>query len=244
MSFRVTALSDIGKVRKSNEDSWGAFPDASLFVVADGMGGHKAGDVASHLAVQTIYEVLKGKQPPLDSQVEQASHYLNDSIQRANLRIYEEGKKNPGRTGMGTTVVAVWMGKGSASIAYVGDSRAYLLRKSHLRLVTSDHTLVNDYVSKGLLQPNEAEQHPLRHVLSKAVGPQEHVEADLINLATQPGDIFLLCTDGLSNMVSKDLMEEILNSPDELIRKNEKLIQVANESGGSDNVTALLIECT
>lgn len=244
MPIKVSALSDIGKVRKGNEDSWGVFPESSLFIVADGMGGHKAGDIASKLAVETIYEVLRERKQPQDTQFEQISHYLNESIQKANLRIFTEGKKNPGQSGMGTTVVAIWIHSAQASIAYVGDSRAYLLRKNNLRQVTSDHTLVNDYLTKGLLQASEVDHHPLRHVLSRAVGPQEQVEADFLNLPLLQGDILLLCTDGLSNMLSKDKMEEILNGPEELETKNRLLIQQANDSGGSDNVTALLIQYT
>ena len=244
MPIKASAISDIGKVRKGNEDSWGSFPETSLFIVADGMGGHKAGDVASKLAVETIYEALRDRQPPGEGQFEQTSHYLNDSIQKANLRIFQEGKKNPGLSGMGTTVVATWIAGSSASIAYVGDSRAYLLRKNNLRQITSDHTLVNDYMSKGLLQPHEVEHHPLRHVLSRAVGPQEQVDPDILNLPLQTGDIILLCTDGLSNMLSKDKMEGILNGPEDLERRNQLLIQQAIDSGGSDNVTALLIEFT
>lgn len=242
MPIKVTAISDKGKVRKGNEDSWGSFPDASLFIVADGMGGHKAGDVASKLAVETIYEALRERQLPGDGQFEQTSHYLNDSIQKANLRIFQEGGKNPAQSGMGTTVVVTWIGGQSASIAYVGDSRAYLLRKNNLRQITSDHTLVNDYLTKGLLQPHEIDHHPLRHVLSRAVGPQEQVEPDILNLPLQPGDILLLCTDGLSNMLSKDKMEDILNRPEDLEARNQLLIKEANDSGGSDNVTAMLIQ--
>jgi protein phosphatase len=241
MSLTVTAISDTGKVRKGNEDAWGAYPELSLFIVADGMGGHKAGDIASKLAVDTIYRFLKDKNSLHHSQFEQISHYLNESIQRANSVIFSEGKKNAGQAGMGTTVVATWVHAPHVSIAYVGDSRAYLLRKNNLRQMTSDHTLVNDYLNKGLLQPDEVESHPLRHVLSRAVGPQDQVEADLLNFSLQPGDILLLCTDGLSNMVSKEKIEEILNGPEDLEAKNRRLISQAIESGGADNVTALLI---
>jgi len=242
MAIKFTAISDKGKVRKTNEDSWGAFPEASLFMVADGMGGHKAGDVASRLAVDTIYELLSKRPAPGDFQFEQTSHYLNDSIQKANQKIFERGKRIPEESGMGTTVVVIWLGQSTAFIAHVGDSRAYLLRKQNLRLITSDHTLVHDYLTKGLLQPHEAEHHPLRHVLSRAVGPQEQVEADIVNLPIQSGDLLLLCTDGLSNMVSKDKIEEILNGPDDLEAKNRHLVDLANDSGGSDNVTAMLIQ--
>ncbi|MBI1823503.1 MAG: Stp1/IreP family PP2C-type Ser/Thr phosphatase [Nitrospirae bacterium] len=242
MPIKVSALSDIGKVRKGNEDSWGAFPDTSLYIVADGMGGHKAGDIASKLAVETIYQVLRERKQLQEVQFEQISHYLNESIQKANFKIFSEGKKNPGQSGMGTTVVATWIHADHASIAYVGDSRAYLFRKNNLRQVTSDHTLVNDYLAKGLLQESEIEHHPLRHVLSRAVGPQEQVEVDFLNLPLLQGDVLLLCTDGLSNMLTKDKIEEILNGPEDLESKNKRLIQQANDSGGSDNVTAMLIE--
>ncbi|MFI5303544.1 MAG: Stp1/IreP family PP2C-type Ser/Thr phosphatase [Nitrospiria bacterium] len=242
MPIKVSAISDIGKVRKGNEDSWGVFQDISLCIVADGMGGHKAGDIASKLAVETIYQVLRERKHSDDLRFEQISHYLNDSIQKANLKIFEEGKKNPGQAGMGTTVVVTWIKNDNATIAYVGDSRAYLLRKNNLRQITSDHTLVNDYLTKGLLQLNEVDHHPLRHVLSRAVGPQEQVEADILCVPLQPGDILLLCTDGLSNMLSKDKMEDILNSPESIETKNQRLINQALDSGGSDNVTAMLIQ--
>jgi PPM family protein phosphatase len=242
MPIKVSAISDIGKVRKGNEDSFGVFQDTSLFIVADGMGGHKAGDIASKLAVETIYQVLRERKHFDDLRFEQISHYLNDSIQKANSKIFEEGKKNPGQAGMGTTVVVTWIKDDNATIAYVGDSRAYLLRKNNLRQITSDHTLVNDYLTKGLLQLNEVDHHPLRHVLSRAVGPQEQVEADILCVPLQPGDILLLCTDGLSNMLSKDKMEDILNSPESIETKTQRLINQALDSGGSDNVTAMLIQ--
>ena len=242
MPIKVSAISDIGKVRKGNEDSFGVFQDTSLFIVADGMGGHKAGDIASKLAVETIYQVLRESKHSDDLRFEQISHYLNDSIQKANSKIFEEGKKNPGQAGMGTTVVVTWIKNDNATIAYVGDSRAYLLRKNNLRQITSDHTLVNDYLTKGLLQLNEVDHHPLRHVLSRAVGPQEQVEADILCVPLQPGDILLLCTDGLSNMLSKDKMEDILISPESIETKTQRLINQALDSGGSDNVTAMLIQ--
>ncbi len=242
MPIQVSAKSDKGKVRTANEDSFGVFPEGSLFIVADGMGGHQAGEVASKLAVETTYNALRVKKQPDDSRLEQISHYLNEAIQKANLKIFEEGKKKPETTGMGTTVVVAWLHQNNASIGYVGDSRAYLLRKSNLRQLTSDHSLVNDYVTKGILQPDEVEHHPLKHVLSRAVGTQEHVEADIINLPLQSGDLLLLCTDGLTNMLQKDEMENLLNGPEDLEKKSQLLIDRANDHGGADNITLLLIQ--
>ena len=242
MPAQVSAKSDKGKVRAANEDFLGVFSEESLFIVADGMGGHKAGDVASRLAVETLYNTLRLKKQPDDSRLEQISHYLNDAIQKANLKIFEEGKKKSETNGMGTTVVVAWLHQNSVSIGYVGDSRAYLLRKNNLRQLTSDHSLVNDYVSKGILQPEEVEHHPLKHVLSRAVGTQEQVDADIINLPLQSGDVLLLCTDGLTNMLQKDEMETLLNGPEDLEKKSQRLIDLANDHGGADNITLLLIQ--
>jgi serine/threonine protein phosphatase PrpC len=242
MPVRFSAKSDRGKIRPENEDYMGGFPEESLFIVADGMGGHKAGEVASQLAVETIYQALRLKKQNPDSPFEQNSHYLDDSIQKANRKIFEEGGKNPEKTGMGTTVVAAWIHNSYASIGYVGDSRAYLLRKQNLRQVTSDHSLVNDYLQKGLIQQSEADQHPHKHVLSRAVGTQETVEADIINLPLQADDLLLLCTDGLTNMLSKDDIEAILNGPEDIEKKSRALIDRANHYGGTDNITVVLIQ--
>ena len=242
MPILTSGRTDRGKVRQANEDFLGTFPERSLFIVADGMGGHKAGNVASRLAVETIVQAVQGLKTPAENRFEQISHYLDTAIQKANLKIFQEGVRNSDWSGMGTTVVVAWLHGNNASIGFVGDSRAYLLRKNNLRQVTTDHTVVHEYVIKGLIQPEEAERHPMKHVLSRALGTQEAVETDILNLPLFPGDILLLCSDGLTNMLTKDEMESILTGPGDLDDKSGDMIRVANEKGGKDNITLILVQ--
>ena len=179
---------------------------------------------------------------PEDDRFEQISHYLDAAIQRANLKIFQEGSRNEAWKGMGTTVVAAWIHGNRASIGYVGDSRAYLLRKGNLRQLSEDHTVVHEYVLKGIIQPEEAEHHPMKHVLSRALGTQDSVDADIINLPLLSADILLLCSDGLTNMLHKDEMESILGGGESLDGKSAALVRRALEMGGNDNITLILVQ--
>lgn len=232
--MRTEAFTHVGLVRKGNEDSYLINESLSLFAVADGMGGHEAGEVASELAVQTLEKAM------LDGANQQGD--LLSAIQQANSEIYHKAQENPSLHGMGTTITVVHCLAGQVSIGHVGDSRAYLLRRGQATLLTRDHSLVNELVRCGQISEEEAENHPQRHIVTRALGTEPTVEVDLLSPVIEPGDIILLCSDGLSNLVKGDEMAQIMqhNASTSLALKTLK--QLALDRGGFDNITALLIE--
>ena len=237
-----SGLSDLGKVRASNEDSLGLFPDLHLFLVADGMGGHAAGEVASKMAVEMVKDFFSkdeesGNPPPPIRRLEMA-------IKSANHKIYETGKQNPALSGMGTTLVSVFLDQETAYIGHVGDSRAYLIRQDEINQITNDHSLVNEYLKRGMMTSEEAEHHPLKHVLSRALGTVPEVEVDLLSLPIKSGDIILLCSDGLTNTVSqKTILHTLLRSRGNVQEACKQLVHQANAHGGIDNITVVTLQC-
>ncbi len=235
-------LSNVGKVRTSNEDSLGLFPDQNLFLVADGMGGHAAGEVASRLAVDTVQHTFVS--PPEDTAPAQPGERLRKAIEVANLKIYEMGKKKAELAGMGTTIVSAHLSEDTAYIGHVGDSRAYLIRLSEISQITKDHSLVNEYLKRGMMGPDEVDTHPLKHVLSRALGTAPHVEVDILPLPLQPGDILLLCSDGLTNTVpAQTIFKTIQQHEGSLDKACQALIDEANAKGGIDNITVVIVQC-
>jgi serine/threonine protein phosphatase PrpC len=223
------ALSDVGQVREGNEDSYLASPP--LFVVADGMGGAQAGEVASSAVIEA-FEAAREQDTLPES--------LLDTIQNANARIYEMASGDRSLAGMGTTTTAVMVVDGEIAIAHVGDSRAYRMRDGKLEQLTDDHSLVGGLVRLGKLTPAEAETHPQRSVILRAVGVEANVEVDLFRVAIEDGDVYLLCSDGLSSMVRDEVIEETLRTDHKLDEVAEMLVDLANASGGRDNVTVAL----
>ncbi len=229
------AVSDVGRVRRENQDAFGEFSSAAgerLFVVADGMGGHRGGSTASRLCVETIGHAFEGREP--------VEARLRRGFALANTRIHEAAEADPELVGMGTTAVAVAFGPdGSAALAWVGDSRVYRLRDGALELLSSDHSIVGEMVRSGALAPELAESHPRRNELMRAIGPLASVEAETRVLRHAPGDRFLLCTDGLWGPVPLAELAEVLGglTPERAVAK---LVALANERGGPDNVTALV----
>jgi serine/threonine protein phosphatase PrpC len=219
------ALSDVGRAREANEDSFLERPP--LFAVADGMGGAQAGEVASRIAVETLAGATSG-------------HDVRRAIEQANERIHESAQRDRDRAGMGTTVTAAWVGPGALTIAHVGDSRAYRLRDGALEQLTEDHSLVGSLVRMGTITPAEADDHPQRSVILRAVGVDGQVEVDVEEHETIPGDVYLLCSDGLSGMVRDEVIEETLALDAPLTGMAGMLIELANASGGRDNITAVL----
>jgi serine/threonine protein phosphatase PrpC len=227
----VGAKSDVGKVRDGNEDSY--LLKEPYFAVADGMGGHLAGDVASRIAVQTISENLSdGVTGPEE---------LERAVKNANSAIYEKASSDPSLHGMGTTCTLALVADPEIHIAHVGDSRAYLLRDDELSLITEDHTLVGRMVKEGRLQPEEAERHPQRSIITRALGVDAEVEVDLITIPVKEGDRILLCSDGLTSMIQADAIHEILTGNEDPQGAVEDLIDAANAAGGEDNITAVLL---
>ena len=253
--IRTAGLSDVGRRRKSNEDSFAISEDGTLFIVADGMGGHAAGEVASRLAVESIERHISGtdprKEPTIPASfrspgVDEASlpipaRRVLNAIRLANQEIVRSVRKDSSMRGMGTTVVIAYVSGTRAYIGSVGDSRAYVVRDRSLRQLTSDHTLVNEQVRAGALSSQEARHHPARNILTRAVGSQEEVEADLVELDLKPGDILLLCSDGLTTMAEdSDILNTLLAHSDDPEAASRALVDLANERGGDDNVTVVL----
>ena len=238
MKVEFSGATDKGKRRSSNEDSFGVFKDLNLAIVADGMGGHAAGEVASRLAVETVHQSI------LQNSHEDPQERLDKALQKANTHILETGKKDPDMSGMGTTIVAFLLSGKSVHIGYAGDSRAYLYRGSELKQITEDHSLVRDYIRKGLMTPEEAKKNPLKHVITRALGTHETIQIDQLSILPEGDDIFLLCSDGLSNMVSlEELHQALASSRKNLDETCKGLIHQANQNGGIDNITLILIHC-
>jgi PPM family protein phosphatase len=222
--------SDLGRQRQGNEDNY--YVRAPLFVVADGMGGAQAGEVASELAVRRFEAGLPQARTPADS--------LVGAIKDANAQIHEEARIDPDRAGMGTTVTAAYLDDDTVVIAHVGDSRAYLLRDGDLVRLTRDHSLVGELVARGKLTEEQAESHPQRSVITRALGANPDVEVDIERLQARAGDMFLLCSDGLTGMVPEPGLKQMLEAERPLSEIGRALIAAANEAGGRDNITVIL----
>jgi protein phosphatase len=229
MKVTAAAATDIGLVREGNEDSY--LTEEPLFAVADGMGGHRGGEVASQLAVETLEKLFR-----------QGAGELPDQVQEANRVVFERSSLDRKVAGMGTTLTAALVEDDRVRLAHVGDSRAYLLRDGELGLLTEDHTLVHRMVSEGEISKEEAQTHPQRSVLTRAIGVDTVVDVDDETLQVRPGDRLLLCTDGLTSMVSEDQIEEALRSVPDVQEAAKRLVQMANEAGGMDNTTVLVLD--
>jgi len=240
MKVVASGITDVGCVRSSNEDSLGLFPELSLYIVADGMGGHAAGEVASRMAVDQVklsYDVQVERSSVVEKEAK-----LIAAIEAANDAIYTAGVQDASLAGMGTTLVALLAEEKEAIVAHVGDSRLYLHHNDETQQLTEDHSLVSEYIQKGLLTPEAAEHHPQRHVLSRALGTGLGVEVSVFRRATRPGETYLLCSDGLSNKLKLPEINQILSaSKGNLEAAGKELIAQAKEKGGEDNITALLV---
>jgi serine/threonine protein phosphatase PrpC len=226
----ATCKTDTGRQRRDNEDS--AFARPPVFVVADGMGGAQAGEVASRLAIEAFEHGL-----PDDGSPEER---LASRVREANHQIYERSRADRGRAGMGTTLTAAYVDDAHVAIAHVGDSRAYLFRDGTLQRLTQDHSLVDELVRRGKLTEEQAAEHPQRSIITRALGPEPDVEVDTWTYPARPGDVVLLCSDGLTSMISEDRVRETLAAHDNLDAAADALIQEANEAGGRDNITVVL----
>lgn len=240
MRISAYARTDVGLVRQSNED--GVFAGSTAFAVADGMGGHAAGEIASATALQPVAE-LDGRQFSSDDEINQA---LLDAVENANQSVVAKAEEEPDYQGMGTTLTAAVVQDDNLHLAQVGDSRAYLLRgQQPLIQLTTDHTVVEQLIRDGRLSRDQIENHPQRAVITRAIGIEEHVEADSFPpMALHPGDQILLCSDGLTGPVSDEEIAEILRAHDDGESACQALIDAANAAGGPDNITVLLIRVT
>ncbi len=233
MALRIAeqaGRSDVGRQRSANEDSLVLRPP--FFAVADGMGGAKAGEVASAIAAGAFDDAAPAG--------EQAEAQLTRLLREANRRIYELAVSDESRRGMGTTLTAARVDDDEISLGHVGDSRAYRLRDGELVQLTRDHSLVAELERSGQITPEAAEHHPQRSIITRALGPEPDVEVDTYTVAGRAGDVFLLCSDGLTSMISDEEVAAILRSADDLDSAAESLVRAANQSGGKDNITVVL----
>lgn len=255
--MRSAGKSDIGLVRKVNEDTFvclklndlleikNSTADLYLCVVADGMGGHNAGEVASAMAVQKIVEFVREKYigvlTELDITEEKIFGLINDAIYYSNDKIYKKSLLNAECIGMGTTLSMILIKDNSLYYGHVGDSRIYIIRKDEIVRLTEDHSLVEELVKKGIIKPEEAASHPQKHVMTRALGTEYDIEADLGKQDLSEGDYVLLCTDGLSNLVNDNEIKEIVLKAENVEQACSNLINKAKENGGFDNITVVVV---
>jgi protein phosphatase len=245
LGLEVAGRSDVGRVRTSNEDCVGYDQRLGIFVVCDGMGGHAAGEVASQLAVETVLAYFRDQEPlAADATLADApigARLLADAVNKANESILEYADQHQATSGMGTTLVAARFAEGKFSIAHVGDSRIYLFREGKLLQLTEDHSFVMEQVRRGILTLDEAKQSAAQHIITRALGTGDDTPPDLAEFPAQDGDILLLTTDGILRHVTDDEIQAILAQIPSLPKACETLIDAANDEGGEDNATCLLI---
>lgn len=237
--------SDIGKIRQVNEDSalTGVISEhLSFAIVADGMGGHQAGDVASQVAVEAFKRVLEQHVDIVNWTSEDAKRLMRIAIRQANDEIYSLAKHMTQYHNMGTTIVAALFINNIVVVGHVGDSRAYRINGEQLEQLTEDHSLVNALVRSGQLTAEEAEHHPRKNVLTRAIGTEDDIEVDVRILEWKTQDLLLLCSDGLSNRVSEDELHRVVASELSLDQRADQLIQLALQAGGDDNITLILCD--
>ncbi|MCX8117576.1 MAG: Stp1/IreP family PP2C-type Ser/Thr phosphatase [Desulfobacterota bacterium] len=237
--IRSYGRSDPGLKRANNEDAFLIKPELNLFVVADGMGGAAAGEVASQIFIDTALEVFSTS---ILRPGEESSRSVQKAFQLANEKILKYSATHPHHQGLGCTAELITFSNQTYVLGHVGDSRTYLLRKGELRQLTRDHSYLQAQIDQGLLQKEEAKHHPMRHVILRAVGIEEALALDLIRGRVFPGDLFLLCSDGLTDMVEDDEILNLLHSSLRLDQKGEGLIDLAKAAGGKDNITVVLCE--
>lgn len=236
MRVRSCAISDVGRKRQKNEDSYLINDELNLFVVADGMGGHAGGEYASRIAITTIEEMMKANHAGLTSE-----DVIKKAIQDAGLKIVAKAEEDRALKGMGTTVICLHLANKNAIIAHVGDSRGYLFRDGVLEQLTDDHSLVNEQVKSGLITAEEAKTHQFKNIITRSVGVTPEVEVDLSSKKLKAGDSFLLCSDGLSNLVDISEMEAKLREKEPILAA-KAMVDLANKRGGDDNITLILVE--
>jgi PPM family protein phosphatase len=241
VQFSVAARTDVGMIRAGNEDAF--FADANehrgLFIVADGMGGHAAGEVASEMAVQIVTRELTSVN---DLSIDDVNHAISKAVRTANRAIYDRTLAEVDKQGMGTTVSLLMLGGTRYAIGQVGDSRVYLLRNGQLHQLTKDHSYVQEQVDAGFLTPEQARYHPYSNVITRCVGAAEQVEPDVFTGSVLTGDLFLVASDGLTGMVDDRRLLQLLMQRQPPQRLVDLLIREANGRGGLDNITAIVVQ--
>lgn len=241
-------LTDVGRKRSHNEDSYLIDEELQLFVVADGMGGHAGGGTASRIAVETIDKELRGvrNSPTSPFKAETSLQdsplpdFLRAAVEKACFEIYRAAQEDPRLAGMGTTVISLCVQHQHALFAHVGDSRAYLIRGDLIQQISEDHSLVNEQIKAGMITPDEARHSRYKNIITRSVGFEEEVQVDVMGIMLEPNDAFVLCSDGLANLVEdKEIREVVMGT--ELKDTPKKLIDLANERGGDDNITVIVV---
>ena len=238
--LKTFSITDIGRKRKLNQDyvytsEMPVGPLPNLFIVADGMGGHNAGDYASKYTVETIVKEISASAEKRPEKV------LEAAIQKANGLLRKQASENLDLRGMGTTVVAATCDNGSLLVANVGDSRLYVVGRK-IRQITVDHSLVEEMVRMGGIDREAARNHPDKNIITRAVGADEQVDIDFFEVPLAPGELVLMCSDGLTNMLEDEEIRMILNGQRDIVEKAEELVKAANRNGGKDNIAVVLIE--
>lgn len=246
MNILVEGRTDKGRVRPNNEDNFYLDEKEGLLIVADGMGGHASGEIASKMAIDVIKDYFKlakeGRAAQIGNYREEYSEMTNQidsAISLANSAIYEAAKGNSAWKGMGTTVAAAFLNGNKLSIAHVGDSRVYLVRAGNIEQLTDDHSVVYEQVKRELLTKEEAQKSEMKHLLTRALGATSHVDVDINEMTIVGGDILILCTDGLNSMISDDDIFSVVMSTNDPATACEMLVQMANDNGGKDNITVI-----
>lgn len=249
MRISATGLSDIGRSRRRNEDSFDVNSNRGFCLVADGMGGHGNGEVASEIAIDTIRNILLNQtnhlDPPTKTGIETDEHVtpamlMNSAITAANAKVLAAVEVDNALLGMGTTVAGLLFQSTRVIVAHVGDSRIYRSRNESLELITRDHTWVNEQVEAGFLSKEQARSHPLKNVVTRALGGDNEVDVEINELETEEGDLYLMCSDGLTGMLTDPQIQEELTTERSLDEACRALVDKANEMGGLDNITAVL----
>lgn len=249
MKIAAFGLSDVGKQREKNEDSFLVRGDLELYAVCDGMGGHKGGDYASQEAIDILEDIVSSLRKDPGSLLKYGEEvpendyqsHIRYALRIASRRIYQRSLEDSQLRGMGTTAVVLYFRENKVYVANVGDSRAYRMRNGKLRQITTDHSLVNEQVRAGMMSPEEARGHRMKNIITRSVGFQQDVDVDVDIRAVLPGDLFLLCSDGLSNMISEAEIEQVIIKNNDLTDICRTLIEMANNKGGDDNVTVILV---
>ncbi len=239
----------MGRKRNHNEDSYLIDDELKLYVVADGMGGHAGGGTASRIAVETIDRKLRDSRQSQDNpflstaplQESPLPEVIRSAVESACLAIFKAAQEDPRLAGMGTTVIALLVKGEQAFLAHVGDSRAYLIRGDMIQQISEDHSLVNEQIKAGMLTPEEAKYSRYKNIITRSVGFEEEVQVDVMGLALEPGDLFVLCSDGLANMVDDEELRDLVRRT-RLEETPQRLVELANERGGDDNITVIVVQ--
>jgi protein phosphatase len=242
-------LSDVGKKRTRNEDCFFVSDKLQLYVVADGMGGHSGGEYASRLAVSTMEEVISSMNTDpeatvisgVNSEDTEYGDRLRYAIEVASQKIFDQALYDPELKGMGTTITAMIVDNGHAYVTNVGDSRVYLLRDGKIKQITTDHSLVSEQMRAGLISSGDARKHKLKNIITRSVGYQEEVDIDLTSFELKPYDRVILCSDGLTNMVDDEIINQSVMGHD-VKASCQELVRIANENGGDDNISVVICE--